>query len=166
MRVLVCGGRNYSDSHTMTFVLVPLLVWGKIADNYEGVPLRSEADLAEDVIIQGGAAGADRMARDFAKANGILCEQYNADWDNMDVEPCVPRKRKDGSIYNAAAGGIRNQRMLDEGRPDVVIAFPGGAGTADMVRRALDAGVQVVEIAADQGATDDEISGNPHSSDG
>jgi predicted polyphosphate/ATP-dependent NAD kinase len=35
-----------------------------------------------------------------------------------------------------AAGIIRNQRMLDEGKPDLVIAFQGGDGTADMVRRA------------------------------
>ena len=37
--------------------------------------------------------------------------------------------------------------MLDEGKPDLVIAFPGGRGTADMVRKANRAGVKVVEIA-------------------
>lgn len=118
----------------MAFVLVPLLVWGKLADNYDDVPLRSEADLAQDVIIQGGAKGADRMARDFANANDIRCEQYDADW----------------KAHGKAAGHIRNQQMLDEGKPDVVIAFPGGAGTADMVKRARAAGVEVIEIAAQQ----------------
>lgn len=146
MRVLVCGGRDYSDTHTMTIILVPLFLFGLNRSNQ----LREEAQMEDDVIIQGGATGADRMARDFAKANDIRCEQYDADWDNMDAKPCVPRKRKDGSIYNAAAGGIRNQRMLDEGKPDVVIAFPGGTGTADMVRRARAAGVGVIEIAARQ----------------
>jgi hypothetical protein len=33
-------------------------------------------------------------------------------------------------------------------RPDVVIAFPGGAGTADMVRKARVAGVRVMEVEA------------------
>ena len=42
---------------------------------------------------------------------------------------------------------LRNQRMLDEGKPDLVVAFPGGRDTADMVRRARSAGVEVVEIA-------------------
>jgi hypothetical protein len=40
-----------------------------------------------------------------------------------------------------SAGPIRNQAMLDEGRPDLVVAFPGHHGTADMVRRARAAGV-------------------------
>jgi len=31
--------------------------------------------------------------------------------------------------------------------PDLVLAFPGGRGTADMVSRARKAGVRVVEIA-------------------
>jgi hypothetical protein len=46
-----------------------------------------------------------------------------------------------------AAGSIRNQRMLDaEKHIDVVVAFPGGRGTADMVRRARAAGIHVLEI--------------------
>jgi Lhr-like helicase len=36
--------------------------------------------------------------------------------------------------------------MIDEGKPDLVIAFPGGRGTADMVGRARKAGIRVVEI--------------------
>jgi hypothetical protein len=35
-----------------------------------------------------------------------------------------------------AAGPRRNQRMLEDFRPDLVVAFPGGRGTAYMVRRA------------------------------
>jgi hypothetical protein len=44
------------------------------------------------------------------------------------------------------AGPLRNQRMLDEGKPDLVVAFPGGGGTKDMVRRAVKAGVSVHEV--------------------
>ena len=42
-----------------------------------------------------------------------------------------------------SAGPIRNQAMLDEGRPDLVVAFPGHHGTADIVRRARAAGIKV-----------------------
>jgi len=35
------------------------------------------------------------------------------------------------------AGPLRNQRMLDEGKPDLVVAFPGGGGTKDMVSARL-----------------------------
>jgi UDP-N-acetylmuramoylalanine-D-glutamate ligase len=38
--------------------------------------------------------------------------------------------------------------MLDVGKPDLVVAFPGGRGTADMVRRAKEAGVEVIEVPA------------------
>jgi hypothetical protein len=37
--------------------------------------------------------------------------------------------------------------MLGQGHPDLVVAFPGGRGTADMVRRANAAGVRVMEVA-------------------
>lgn len=36
--------------------------------------------------------------------------------------------------------------MLSEGKPSLVVAFPGGEGTADMVRKARAAGVEVVEV--------------------
>jgi predicted Rossmann-fold nucleotide-binding protein len=82
------------------------------------------------LIIQGGARGADELAFGWARANGIEEIQFDADWENQ------------GSF----AGPARNKRMLDEGKPDLVIAFPGGRGTADMVRKARRAGVEVVEI--------------------
>ena len=36
--------------------------------------------------------------------------------------------------------------MLDERRPDLVVAFPGGRGTADMVGRARSAGIEVIDF--------------------
>lgn len=115
MRVLVCGGRDYSD-------------WGRVQ-----VVLNKlhEANII-DVVIEGGARGADRMAREWARlVAGADVETYEAEWVH----------------FGKMAGGIRNQRMLDEGKPDVVIAFPGGRGTANMVRQARKAGVEVIEIA-------------------
>jgi len=82
------------------------------------------------LIIQGGASGADHLASDWAKDNAIDTAQYNADW-------CQ---------YGKAAGPIRNQRMIDEGKPNAAVAFPGGSGTADMVRRLNEAGVPVWKV--------------------
>lgn len=53
--------------------------------------------------------------------------------------------RADWEQCGRQAGPLRNARMLAEGRPDAVIAFPGGKGTADMVRKARAAGLPVVE---------------------
>ncbi|WP_226736027.1 hypothetical protein [Microvirga lenta] len=50
---------------------------------------------------------------------------------------------------------IRSQPMLNVGKPHVVIAFPGGRGTADIVRQAKAAGIKVPEappLSLSQGA--------------
>ncbi|MFD3263157.1 hypothetical protein [Phenylobacterium ferrooxidans] len=62
----------------------------------------------------------------------------------------VVRYRKDGSAYDAAAGPWRNATMLRDGHPDLVVAFPGDTGTADMVRQARRAGLEPLEIATRQ----------------
>lgn len=69
------------------------------------------------VLIHGCATGADIMAGEWAKANGIPVLEYPALW----------------KLHNKRAGPIRNVQMLEEGNPDLVVAFPGGRGTAHMV---------------------------------
>ena len=80
-------------------------------------------------IIQGTSRGADTLAAEWGWERGITVCSFPADWDQ----------------YGRRAGTIRNQRMLDEGKPDGVVAFPGGVGTADMTRRARAAGLTVWE---------------------
>ena len=80
-----------------------------------------------DVVIEGDARGVDGIAGDWAFVHRITNLKFPADW----------------KTHGKAAGVIRNQQMLDEGKPDLVVAFPGGRGTADMVRRAEKAGVEV-----------------------
>jgi len=81
-------------------------------------------------IAQGGAPGADTCAIQAAMEQDIPFETHPADWRQ----------------YGRSAGPIRNQDMLEQFEPDAVIAFPGGKGTADMIRRARDAGVKVIEV--------------------
>lgn len=88
--------------------------------------------LTFSLIIQGGAPGADRLALEWARLRCVPCDTYSADWD----------------LHGKKAGPLRNKKMLEEGKPDIVIAFPGGAGTANMVRQAREAGVRVVEVPA------------------
>jgi hypothetical protein len=82
-------------------------------------------------IIQGEASGADFLAKHWAKA--VACiphEDFKAFWNEQ----------------GPAAGPIRNKIMLDIGKPDLVVAFPGQDGTADMVKQARSAGVKVMLI--------------------
>ena len=78
-------------------------------------------------LLQGGARGADALCAHWARAHGKPCMEIKAPWDT----------------HGKAAGTLRNQWMLDYGRPSLAVAFPGGNGTADMVRRAEAAGVPV-----------------------
>lgn len=81
-------------------------------------------------VAHGGATGADDKAGVWAKANGIPVQVFPANW------------KQEGK----KAGPLRNQRMLDQFKPDAVVAFPGGRGTADMIKRAIDSGVPVIRI--------------------
>jgi hypothetical protein len=88
---------------------------------------RVSRDAGIDMLIHGCCSGADAMGREWADGSGVKTKPFPPEW----------------VLYGPAAGPIRNQRMLDEGKPDLVVAFPGGRGTADMVRRARAAGVEV-----------------------
>ena len=106
--MLVCGGRDFHDGAVMNRTLTTHLRPG-------------------DVVVHGGARGADALAGDVAgRILGYSVEVYPADW----------------AKHGKAAGPIRNQQMLDTGI-DLVIALPGGRGTEDMIRRARNAGVPV-----------------------
>jgi len=79
-------------------------------------------------LIEGGSEGADYQARRWAQANNVQLTTYKADWKK----------------HGKAAGPIRNRAMVERGMPDVVIAFPGGNGTADMVNVARSKHIPVI----------------------
>ena len=120
MRLLVCGGRNYDDQAHVDRVLDA--VWAECRGAL--------------TIIHGQASGADACANAWALAKraagaAVGTDTYGAEWGR----------------YGPAAGPRRNQRMIDEGRPDRAVAFPGGRGTADMVRRLRAYRIPVEEVA-------------------
>lgn len=128
-RVLVCGGRDYAEREHAFSVL-------------DGIHKR----IGITILIHGGATGADSLAAEWAMERGIEPTEYKAAWTNLNVPGARIRCRRDGTLYNAAAGSQRNQRMLDEGKPSVVVAFSGGRGTADMVRRAYKHNLLVMTV--------------------
>ena len=82
------------------------------------------------IVIQGGAQGADLLAEKWANQRQLPCVRHPARW----------------AKHGKSAGPIRNQDMLDTWKPDVVLAFPGGKGTADMVKRATEQGFEVIDF--------------------
>lgn len=112
MKLLVCGGRDYEDRDAVFAALD-----------------RVHAKRPIETLGQGLCpTGADALAVEWARARGVRCIGFSANWRE----------------FGLADGPMRNQQMIDYGF-DGVVAFPGGRGTADLVRRARAAGVPVWE---------------------
>lgn len=128
MRLLVCGGRNFTDGRFGFARLDAIHAEHTVTD-----------------VIEGGASGGDAIGRAWCwQRLGKPSIRCDADWDNLDAPGAVIKRRRDGKLYNVRAGFDRNQSMLDEHRPDACAPLPGGAGTADMVERALAAGLRIL----------------------
>lgn len=133
-RVLVCGGRDYG----VVPKGCPPDQWRRhaiIADRQAFILRETLDDFHKTrgpftCLIHGAAPGADAHAARWALKKGLLINSWMANWKK----------------HGKSAGPIRNQQMLDDGKPDLVIAFSGGKGTADMVARAKAAGVKVIEV--------------------
>lgn len=118
-RVVVTGGRDYAD-RARVFAELDALFPDIVA--HGGCGKRTVSD-------PGALRGADRWAQEWAEANAAECWVYYADFR-----------------MGKAQGPIRNRRMLTDFKPDVVLAFPGGKGTADCIKAARERGIRVIEV--------------------
>ena len=130
MKILVCGGRGYDDFAKVFNTL------DQYQDRYG--PL---------TIIQGAAkTGADKWAREWTyRQSKVTLIDVPAAWSDLSHRVSRIKRLADGTLYDTAAGPRRNAEMLDE-KPDIILAFPGGKGTADMTKRAKAAGIPVIAI--------------------
>jgi len=126
MRILCCGDRNWSS--------------------YEIIRRELEKFPKDTEIIQGCANGADKMSANIAKSLGL---KLISSKDNNDIinNPGFPA---DWNKYGRAAGPIRNKQMLDEGKPDLVLAFhsniENSRGTKNMIEQAKKRGIVIILI--------------------
>jgi hypothetical protein len=119
--VCVTGGRDFVDTGECAEVLDFLC-------SFYGDDLR---------VMHGDARGLDRAFAAEARARGVRIKAFPADWYR----------------HPKAAGPIRNGEMVrylqmcaSKGHSVQVIAFPGGTGTADMIRQAERAGIAVDQV--------------------
>jgi hypothetical protein len=136
VRVLVCGSRNWTDQN-MVFAVLD----GLYAEATVGYLV---TDLGGFTLMQGCARGADEIAAWWADNSPM--HSHNERPDDPPFEHL--QFPADWNRHGRAAGLIRNQQMLDEGKPNLVVAFKDDfdwtlrrGGTEDMVRRAKAAGI-------------------------
>lgn len=128
MKVLVTGSRGWHDRE-------------RIREDLR--EYRDEAAASGDglVVIHGDCPqGADKIAKYWCRRLNIEDIPMPADW----------------SKYGRSAGPRRNQQMLDQHHPDVVLAYRAtgkSSGTDDMVNRAHAAHVRVVMRDAREAST-------------
>ena len=119
-KALVCGGRDYFERERVFAVL----------DGLHG-------ERAIALIIHGAAKGADSLAGEWADSRGVEQTGDRYKITALDWQTLGPK-----------AGPLRNQQMLDECKPDLVVVFPGGKGTANMLRLAKSAGLRTLIAAS------------------
>jgi hypothetical protein len=81
-------------------------------------------------VAQGGAYGTDKYALMWCIENNVKHQTFNADWNK----------------FGKAAGPIRNRKMIEEFKPDYVLAFPGGPGTLNCKTEAKKKAIKVIEV--------------------
>lgn len=151
IKFIVCGGRDFSNipnrltkveyalkkkEHQYIFAMLDIL-----AIKYSSFYNKYDNWLPNDIVVISGAArGVDTSVIDWALINWCSYREYQANWDK----------------HKEAACPIRNQLILDSEVPIVngvhqikdihLIAFPGGNGTEDMVRRATKIGLNIIRF--------------------
>lgn len=120
MVIAVTGGRRWVESERRAVFL-----WNQLGKFLT----------PSDVLIVGG----DTLAGD---QRGVDAHAYNWGLRNgVHVAVVKPYWTRHGK----KAGPLRNKAMIDL-KPDLLLAFPGGAGTADTIEKAIAAGIKVVRL--------------------
>ncbi|OJY72126.1 MULTISPECIES: DUF2493 domain-containing protein [unclassified Rhizobium] len=82
------------------------------------------------VLIHGNMTGTGIIAEGWARRAGVPVVRYPPNWE----------------LYGSKAEHLRSQFMLNDSRSTLVMAFPGGRNTADLVQQAMKAKIAVLEI--------------------
>lgn len=82
------------------------------------------------VVIHSGHQSSGGVIESWAREADVHVVRYPANW----------------AMHGKYAEIRRNLFMLEDSKPDVILAFPGGEDTADCIRQARKAGIAVVEV--------------------
>lgn len=123
VRVLVCGGRDFDKTDAWN--------WLEANAKDEIAFALGVHSFEIEAVIHGDARGADQGGADWGRSEHAQVIAFPANWKK----------------HGKSAGPIRNREMLERGKPDIVIALPGGRGTANMIAQAEGVGIPVIRAA-------------------
>ena len=127
MKAIICGGRDFAE------------ITNKNKSNrqnkFEMEFVRKVLDylvfsLKLNHIANGGAKGSDLCAHSWALSNTVTSDKFKAKWDTQ----------------GKTAGTVRNQLMLNTFNPNFIVAFPGSAGTYDLIKKAKVLGIPTLVV--------------------
>jgi hypothetical protein len=136
LRLLVTGSRDFSSAMAVREMMLAV-------SNTVGLPL---------YVTDGKAPGLDTLAHAARTSLGWPGQRFEARWE----APCRPgecnhgprRKSRTGRLYCPAAGGLRNQLMVDQGQDLCVgwLSRPNSLGTRDCLLRAHRARIPTLSV--------------------
>ena len=138
MKLIIAGGRDYNLTVDDYAKLTHLHLQRRITEEVCGTPWDADSGNPPH--------GADQCGAAWAWRHSIPVKDFAPDWSNIKRPGAVVRKRRDGKLYDAAAGPERNKQMA--AYADAVALFPGGAGTESMRREAKAAGLEIFDFSA------------------
>lgn len=138
IHLLVCGGRRFADIALVRRTLdeihrhfcIELLISGGAGKRMRRLTDPNNIKSEPDWVVE---YGADLLAEEWAKYHRVPYWIFRV-------------KDNDWAEHGGAAGPMRNARMLAEGKPNYCLAFPGGAGTTDMITKCEKSGVPVLKM--------------------
>lgn len=100
MRLLIAGSRGFEDYALLVKKLARIL-----------------GEVRPDVVVSGGARGADRLGERWAKERGIAVRRFPADWERL----------------GKRAGYVRNEEMAEDATHLVAFWDGKSRGTKHMI---------------------------------
>lgn len=90
--------------------------------------MRAHAIRPITVVIHGSSGRLGTIAEEWGRAQHLHVVRYPANW----------------RAFGKRGGVIRNAFMLEDSRPDLVLALPGGSDTRDLIARVQCARVPII----------------------
>ena len=127
-RIMIAGSRDFKDYEFLkTTVVKAIAKRDYVVTQFDSI-----------VIVSGKAKGADCLREKFAEEFGLEVEEYKAEWDNLELQPCKIKYNEYGKPYNCLAGFNRNLAMINASDLVIMFSVNNSPGTANALKLCIE----------------------------